>query len=140
MNNQKKLRLCVISNLSILIFVFILAIFFKDNSKYWNIGPSKDLNIVSVKIDNSISGILYKTKDFKKIETFKDNLSNLIGNYAVVNMEGSMVTSVSVPMNCTAFNTKLGPLNMAVGNKQFNMSIWSFLTPSVDKKKCKFDI
>lgn len=87
-----------------------------------------------VKIDNSISGILFKTKDFKKIETFKDNLSNLIGNYAVVNMEGSMVTSVTVPMNCSAFNTKLGPLIMSVDNKQFNMSIWSFLTPSVDKK------
>lgn len=87
-----------------------------------------------VKIDNSISGILFKTKDFNEIETFKDNLSNLIGSYAVVNMEGSMVTSVTVPMNCTAFNTKLGPLIMSVDNKQFNMSIWSFLTPSVDKK------
>jgi len=93
-----------------------------------------------VKIDNSISGILFKTKNFKKIETFKDNLSNLIGSYAVVNMEGSMVTSVTVPINCTAFNEKLGPLNMTVDDKQFNMSIWSFLTPSVDKKKCKFDV
>lgn len=68
-----------------------------------------------VKIDNGISGILFKTNDFNEIETFKDNLSNLIGNYAVVNMEGSMVTSVVVPMNCTAFMKTLGPLNMTIG-------------------------
>ena len=68
-----------------------------------------------VKIDNGISGLLFKTKDFKKIETFKDNLSNLIGNHAVANMEGSMVTSVSVPKNCTAFNKTIGPLILTVG-------------------------
>lgn len=93
-----------------------------------------------VKIDNSISGILFKTNNFTKIESFKDSLSSLIGNYAVVNMEGSMVTSVVIPMNCTAFNTTMGPLKMAVDKNIFSMSIWSFLTPSADKKKCKFDV
>jgi hypothetical protein len=68
-----------------------------------------------VKIDNGISGILFKTNNFTKIETFKDNLSNLIGNYAVVEMEGSMVTSVSVPMNCTAFMKTIGRLNFTIG-------------------------
>ena len=29
---------------------------------------------------------------------------------------------------------------MAVDKNIFSMSIWSFLTPSVDKKKCKFDV
>lgn len=69
-----------------------------------------------VKIDNTISGILFKTNDFKKIEKFKDNLSNLIGNYAIVNMEGSMVTSVEVPMNCTSFEKAIGTLNLAIGS------------------------
>ena len=93
-----------------------------------------------VKIDNSISGILFKTNNFTKIESFKDNLSSLIGNYAVVNMEGSMVTSVVIPMNCIVFNTTIGSLKMAVDKNIFSMSIWSFLTPSADKKKCKFDV
>ncbi len=69
-----------------------------------------------VKIDNSISGMLFKTNDFNKIKKFKDRLSELIGNYAVVNMEGSMVTSVSLPMNCTSFEKAVGTLNFAIGS------------------------
>jgi len=44
--------------------------------------------------------LLYKTKDFNKIEGLKVELSKIIGGQVIVNMQGSMVTSVETPTKC----------------------------------------
>jgi len=52
MDINTKLKLCVISNLFLLIIIVgIIIVFSSREDKYWNVGPNKDLLIVSVKID-----------------------------------------------------------------------------------------
>ena len=57
-------------------------------------------NNALAQIDNSFPGLLYKTRDFSKIESFKDELSKLINAQVIVNMQGSMVTSIMTPTKC----------------------------------------
>ena len=53
MDINKKLRLCVISNLILLfIIIGVIIIFSSREDKYWNYGPNKDLLVMSVKIDS----------------------------------------------------------------------------------------
>jgi hypothetical protein len=51
MNTNRKLRYCLVGNTIILFFVLIVALVFKDNSDYWNLGPNTRLKVISVTID-----------------------------------------------------------------------------------------
>ena len=51
MRNINKLKWCLLGNLLVLILVISLAIVFKDNSDYWNVGPNDKLIIISVQIN-----------------------------------------------------------------------------------------
>ena len=52
MDINSKLKLCVISNLFLLIIIMgVIIIFSSREDKYWNWGPNKDLLVISVKID-----------------------------------------------------------------------------------------
>lgn len=55
MDINKKLKLCVISNMILLfIIIGVIIIFSSREDKYWNCGPNKDLLVISVKIDTWI--------------------------------------------------------------------------------------
>ncbi len=94
LTNYSKLRLCVIGNISILIFVFILAIIFKDNSKYWNIGPNNDLYIVSIKVDSTIKYILLLIVIFivNSCKTIIDSIGFSITNFNTYNPDKKVIT------------------------------------------------
>ena len=51
MRSLDKLKYSVLGNLCILMVVILIAILCKDNSDYWNWGPSKNFVVVSVHID-----------------------------------------------------------------------------------------
>lgn len=51
MNKSKKLKYCVIANIIVLTMVIILSIVYRDDSDYWNLGPNKNLIVISVHID-----------------------------------------------------------------------------------------
>ena len=55
MDINKKLKICVISNMILLfIIIGVIIIFSSREDKYWNWGPNKDLLVISVKIDTWI--------------------------------------------------------------------------------------
>ena len=74
-------------------------------------------NNILATIDNSFPGLLYKTKDFNKIEIFKRELSKIINGQVIVNMQGSMVTTMETPSTCSELLEILGPLNFDIDGK-----------------------
>ena len=58
MENSLIIKYCVIGNIIILVFVFLLAVFFRDSSNYWNIGPNNNFYVLGVKIDNTFKYII----------------------------------------------------------------------------------
>lgn len=97
MNNYKKLKLCVIGNVSVLLFVFILAVVFRDGSKYWNIGPNDNLYIISVRIDNSIKYflLLLVIAIVNSSKTIIDSIGFSITNFNTYNPDKKMITEFS---------------------------------------------
>jgi hypothetical protein len=92
-------------------------------------------------IDNSFPGLLYKTKDFNKIESFKVELTKIIEGQVIVNMEGSMVTSIETPTKCDKLLEILGHLNFIIDSKTFPLNLSSFLYPSTsDRSNCTIDL
>lgn len=51
MDKSKKLKYCVIANILVLTMVIVLSIVYRDDSDYWNVGPNKNLIVISVHID-----------------------------------------------------------------------------------------
>jgi len=51
MDKSKKLKYCVIANILVLTMVIALSIVYRDDSDYWNVGPNKNLIVISVHID-----------------------------------------------------------------------------------------
>ena len=95
--NEKKLRLCVIGNMTILLFVFILAYLFKDNSKYWNIGPNDDLYIVSVKVNSNIKYLFLMLVIFivNSSKTIIDSIGFSITNFNTYNPDKKIIKDFS---------------------------------------------
>jgi hypothetical protein len=48
---QRKLQLCLLGNVGVLIFVVILLSACAGDSAYWRLGPGQDLVLISVRID-----------------------------------------------------------------------------------------
>ena len=59
MNVNKKLKICVITNLSLLLLsITLISIFDNGSSSYWNFGPNEKLIVISIKINNWTSYII----------------------------------------------------------------------------------
>lgn len=53
---NRRLRLCVLGNFTVLCFIISMIVGFDDSSsKYWRLGPSPDLVLISVVIDTWMS-------------------------------------------------------------------------------------
>ena len=51
LTSNDKVKFCLILNVISLLFAIILISIFKDNSKYFRLGPSDNLTVISVNID-----------------------------------------------------------------------------------------
>ena len=95
---KQKLFYSLITNVSILFFVFILIIVYKsDDSKYFRFGPHDDLIVISVRIDTINKYIIFNfvTSILKIFEVIIDEVGFPILSFNVYNPDKKIITEFS---------------------------------------------
>ena len=95
MNVNKKLKICVITNLSLLLLsITMISIFDNDSSPYWNFGPNEKLIVISIKIDNWKSYIilLFFISILKCTKCIIQEVANPIISFNIYNPDKKVIT------------------------------------------------
>jgi len=95
MNVNKKLKICVITNLSLLLLsITLISIFDNDSSPYWNFGPNEKLIVISIKIDNWKSYIilLFFISILKCTKCIIEEIANPIISFNIYNPDKKVIT------------------------------------------------
>ena len=95
MNVNKKLKICVITNLSLLLLsITLISIFDNDSSPYWNFGPNEKLIVISIKIDNWKSYIilLFFISILKCTKCIIQEIANPIISFNIYNPDKKVIT------------------------------------------------
>jgi hypothetical protein len=95
MNENKKVKLCFILNLILLIIVIVLNIIFaSDTNKYLRFGPNNDLIVISVKIDTfeKYIGLLITISIIKITKALIDEYGGPVLDFTIYNPDKKIIT------------------------------------------------
>ena len=98
MTAKHKLFWCLLTNIIILFFVFVLIIVYKsDDSKYFRFGPQEDLIVISVQINTINKYIVFNlvTSVLKIFEVIIDEVGFPILSFNVYNPDKKVITEFS---------------------------------------------
>ena len=94
MNVNKKLKLCILSNLLLLLLSVTIIIICDNSGSYWNFGPNEKLIIISIKINNwtSYSILLIFIAILKCTKCIIQEVANPIISFNIYNPDKKVIT------------------------------------------------
>ncbi len=98
MKNNKKMKICLISNIFLLASILlILIIFGADKTTYWNFGPNTSLVVINIKIDTWVKYniLLLFISFFKILHVIISEIANPILSFNIYNPDKKYIKDFS---------------------------------------------